>query len=47
MMIEHEFTPQIIQILQNHFGDDGISIFERSSLLQYLVVHNLRGYGIM
>ncbi len=35
-MIEHEFTSQIIQILQNHFGDDGIAIFERSSLLQYL-----------
>ncbi|MGC1374918.1 MAG: hypothetical protein WA821_01760 [Anaerolineales bacterium] len=34
--MEHEFTPQIFQILQEFFGDDGIAIFERSPLLQYL-----------
>ena len=36
--MEHEFTPQIFQILQDSFGDDGIVIFERSPLLQYLNV---------
>lgn len=36
--MEHEFTPQILQILQDAFGDDGIAIFERSPLLQYLNV---------
>ena len=34
--MEHEFTPQIFQVLQDYFGDDGIAIFERSPLLQYL-----------
>jgi hypothetical protein len=34
--MEHEFTPRILQILQDSFGDDGVAIFERSSLLQYL-----------
>ncbi|MFZ6029872.1 MAG: restriction endonuclease [Chloroflexota bacterium] len=34
--MEHEFTPQIFQVLQDFFGDDGIAIFERSTLLQYL-----------
>lgn len=36
--MEHEFTPQIFQVLQDSFGDDGIAIFERSPLLQYLNV---------
>lgn len=36
--MEHEFTPQILQILQDAFGDDRIAIFERSPLLQYLNV---------
>jgi hypothetical protein len=36
--MEHEFTPQIFQILQDSFGDDGTAIYERSSLLQYLNV---------
>ncbi len=34
--MEHEFTPQIFQILHDHFGADGLAIFERSLLLQYL-----------
>lgn len=34
--MEHEFTPQIIQVLQDKFGDVGTYIFEKSSLLQYL-----------
>lgn len=34
--MEHEFTPQILQILREFFGEDGEIIFERSSLLQYL-----------
>jgi len=34
--MEHEFTPVIIQILQNSFGEEGTTIFERSPLLQYL-----------
>ena len=34
--MEHEFTPQIFKILQEFFGDDGIAIFERNPLLQYL-----------
>ncbi len=36
--MEHEFTPQISQILQDSFGNDGKAIFERSPLLQYLNV---------
>lgn len=34
--MEHEFTPQIIQILKKHFGKDAIDLFEKSPLLQYL-----------
>ena len=34
--MEHEFTPQILQVLHAFFGDDGGTIFERSPLLQYL-----------
>jgi hypothetical protein len=34
--MEHEFTTQILQILQDFFGEDGEIIFERSLLLQYL-----------
>ncbi|MEZ5671055.1 MAG: hypothetical protein R3E08_01195 [Thiotrichaceae bacterium] len=34
--MEHAFTPQILQILQDFFGEDGEIIFERSLLLQYL-----------
>jgi|GEM_PF-3459879 hypothetical protein len=34
--MEHEFTPQILQILREFFGEDGAIIFERSFLLQYL-----------
>jgi len=35
-MIEHEFTPQIVEKLRARFGDNGTAIFERSPLLQYL-----------
>lgn len=34
--MEHEFTPQIFDVLQQLFGEDGLVIFERSPLLQYL-----------
>jgi len=34
--MEHEFTPQILQILREFFGEDGAIVFERSFLLQYL-----------
>lgn len=34
--MEHEFTLQILQILQEAFGEDGMAIYERSPLLQYL-----------
>jgi len=34
--MEHEFTAQIVQILQAAFGEDGMGIYERSPLLQYL-----------
>jgi len=34
--VEHEFTAQIFKILQDSFGEDGVAIFERSPLLQYL-----------
>lgn len=34
--MEHEFTLQILQILQDAFGEDGMAIYERSPLLQYL-----------
>ena len=36
--MEHEFTLQIFQILQDSFGDDGTAVYERSPLLQYLNV---------
>jgi len=35
-MIEHEFTPRIVAILTEQFGDDATEIFEKSELLQYL-----------
>jgi len=34
--MEHEFTPQIIEILKKNFEKDAIDIFEKSPLLQYL-----------
>jgi len=34
--MEHQFTLQIFQILKDFFGEDGVAIFERSPLLQYL-----------
>lgn len=34
--MEHEFTRQIFQILQDSYGEKGIAIYERSPLLQYL-----------
>jgi len=34
--MEHEFTAQILDVLRNDFGDRGVSVFEKSHLLQYL-----------
>lgn len=34
--MEHEFTPTIVKILNKHFKDDAVDLFEKSSLLQYL-----------
>jgi len=35
-MPEHEFTPVIMRILREEFGEIGQAIFEKSELLQYL-----------
>jgi hypothetical protein len=35
-MVEHAFTPQIIEVLRNHFGDRAQSVYRASPLLQYL-----------
>jgi len=34
--MEHEFTPKIVNILKDHFGEDAMDLFEKSPLLQYL-----------
>ena len=34
--MEHEFTPNIVNILKNHFGKDAMDLLEKSPLLQYL-----------
>lgn len=36
--MEHEFTPQIFQILRDSFGEEGVVVYEHSPLLQYLNV---------
>ena len=34
--MRHEFTPQIITILEDNFGDDGQDILEKSPLISYI-----------
>lgn len=34
--IHHDFTNTILSILQSHFGDDGLEVFEKSALIGYL-----------
>jgi hypothetical protein len=34
--MEHDFTPQILNILSRHFGDSAQDLFEKSPLLQYI-----------
>jgi len=35
-MIEHQFTPTILKVLRDFFGDDAQAVFEASPLLQYV-----------
>ena len=37
--MEHEFTAQILDVLNHGFGEKGNSLFEKSSLLQYLNIN--------